>query len=369
VTIRTASSGSGANIRYTYYLDFWFVRWTGETGALSHRLSVTLATGQTRNDMVLSDFIEIGETYQLAWDGRANAYLSLLGIINYVSTSLSAVSAGAYSLALPMGDEYAYYSDLGLILTNTRPAMTVGGTTLTANTTDEYEQLYAEDVIIDGRLYSAAVQLASAYGFCWAGTYLYEYGLIFEVDQSLNVLVDSSSKNALEFYNENYGQAVPWFCDAEGYFSLAMPPNADGAYFPKDICPSGTVYCADGFDGSSPWTGTTPLPEPRLYGALASFQWTPKTKSGPPTTEVRIRDSAPTVSVKRGMTYDFDMDINEGANRNNIVWSLSNPLYATVVKNKDNSASVTVLNKTGTVILTATDKIDGMSFSIILRIT
>jgi hypothetical protein len=83
-----------------------------------------------------------------------------------------------------------------------------------------------------------------------------------------------------------------------------------------------------------------------------------------PITELRISAVA-TVSVKRGATVRFALLLNEGADDLDIIWSVSNPLYATV--NNDNS--ITILNKTGTVILTATDPISELSNSIVLRIT
>jgi hypothetical protein len=327
---------------------------------------VTLATNQTVGDYLLSDFIDIGDTYYITWDGRANS-ISTSGT---VSGSVSAVPAGAYNIGLPFDDgNVSFYDELGVVFTNTRPIITVEDKTLTANSYSYHDYLYAEpEITVNGRLYSAATQLAMDMGFYWAGEYLYSYDVIFPVDQSLNVLVDASSGWELEFYDEDYDDVYPWFCDSDGYFSLTMPVTDDGYFFPEDICESGVVYCSDGFDLTNPWSGST-VYLPILYGAMASFQWCPMTVEGPPTTEVKINVSAPTGSVKRGMSYDYDMTLNEGAYRNNIVWSVSNPLYANVVKNEDNSASVKILNKTGTVILTATDKIDGMSYSIILRIT
>ena len=81
-------------------------------------------------------------------------------------------------------------------------------------------------------------------------------------------------------------------------------------------------------------------------------------------TSLRI-NAAPTVSVKRGETYKFKLILNEGASANGIIWSVSNPLYASV----DAYGNVTILNKAGTVILTATDTVSKLSHSIILRIT
>jgi hypothetical protein len=83
-----------------------------------------------------------------------------------------------------------------------------------------------------------------------------------------------------------------------------------------------------------------------------------------PITTLRI-NASPTVSVKRGEVKDFDVLINNGAIDDYVIWEVSNPLYATV----DNEGTVKVLNKTGTVLLIATDPESGFSYSIVLRIT
>jgi hypothetical protein len=82
-----------------------------------------------------------------------------------------------------------------------------------------------------------------------------------------------------------------------------------------------------------------------------------------PVTSLKI-DALPTVGVVRGGTYNFKSIINEGAVSEDITWSVNNPAYATVSAD----GSVTILNKTGTVVLIATSH-SGMSFSIVLRIT
>ena len=82
-----------------------------------------------------------------------------------------------------------------------------------------------------------------------------------------------------------------------------------------------------------------------------------------PVTSLKI-DALPTVGVVRGGTYNFKSIINEGAVSEDITWSVNNPAYATV----SSDGSVTILNKTGTVVLIATSH-SGMSFSIVLRIT
>jgi len=78
-----------------------------------------------------------------------------------------------------------------------------------------------------------------------------------------------------------------------------------------------------------------------------------------------IQINAPIAStVERGGTYNFRVTLNEGALGSNIVWLVSNPLYATV----SSDGAVTVLNRTGTVILIASDTVSGLSHSIVLRI-
>ena len=81
---------------------------------------------------------------------------------------------------------------------------------------------------------------------------------------------------------------------------------------------------------------------------------------------VEISIEAPTLTnVVRGQTYAFDCFIGDpsiyGAD---IAWSVSNETYAAV--NED--GTVTILNKTGTVILTGTDTNTGLNNSIVLRV-
>jgi len=82
-----------------------------------------------------------------------------------------------------------------------------------------------------------------------------------------------------------------------------------------------------------------------------------------PITFVKI--NAPvTTTVMRGGTFGFSVTLNEGASKDGIVWSVSNPLYATVKAD----GTVTVMNRTGTTVLTATDPVSKLSSSIVLRI-
>jgi len=82
-----------------------------------------------------------------------------------------------------------------------------------------------------------------------------------------------------------------------------------------------------------------------------------------PITSIKINAPALT-TVVRGVTYKFELALNEGASDEGIIWSTSNPTYATTKAD----GTIAILNKTGTVILTATDPESGLSNSIILRI-
>ena len=82
-----------------------------------------------------------------------------------------------------------------------------------------------------------------------------------------------------------------------------------------------------------------------------------------PVTLLRI-NASPAVVVTCGETISFDLILNEGADAGKIIWSVSNPLFATV----DSSGTVSVLNTTGTVTLIASDPNSGKQHSVILRI-
>ena len=81
-------------------------------------------------------------------------------------------------------------------------------------------------------------------------------------------------------------------------------------------------------------------------------------------TSLRINAPA-SMAVKRGETINPSVVLNEYGFDEGIIWSVNNPLYATVNADK----SVTILNRTGTAVLTATDPLTGLCFSIILRIS
>ena len=75
--------------------------------------------------------------------------------------------------------------------------------------------------------------------------------------------------------------------------------------------------------------------------------------------------SAAAVTVVRNSTVQFGYAINADAIREGIVWTIMPAGYATV---DAETGLVTVSNKTGTVVLTATDSLNGATNSIVLRI-
>jgi 3D (Asp-Asp-Asp) domain-containing protein len=82
-----------------------------------------------------------------------------------------------------------------------------------------------------------------------------------------------------------------------------------------------------------------------------------------PITSVKI-DASALVTLPRGSKYQFSVTLNEGAVADGIVWTVVSPAFAIV----DANGLVTISNKTGTVALTATDPLSGISNSIVLRI-
>ena len=82
-----------------------------------------------------------------------------------------------------------------------------------------------------------------------------------------------------------------------------------------------------------------------------------------PITSLRI-DASTIVTAARGTTYTFSLILNEGANGNNVVWTIADPTLGTV----DNTGKVTIFDKIGNVRLTAADPVSGLSHSIVLRI-
>ena len=82
-----------------------------------------------------------------------------------------------------------------------------------------------------------------------------------------------------------------------------------------------------------------------------------------PITSLRI-NAAIIETVARGWRYNFGVIVNEGAITDGIVWTISNPALAHV----DERGTVTIFERTGTVVLLATDPVSNISHSIMLRI-
>jgi len=82
-----------------------------------------------------------------------------------------------------------------------------------------------------------------------------------------------------------------------------------------------------------------------------------------PITSLRI-NAAIIETVARGGTYNFGVIVNEGAIAQNIIWTLSNPALGRV----DEAGNVTIFERTGTVVLLATDPVSNISNSVMLRI-
>jgi hypothetical protein len=138
----------------------------------------------------------------------------------------------------------------------------------------------------------------------------------------------------------SYGAGVPIFSSAAGTFSYLTVNSARYITFNREGYEPARIY--------------------RASGAASGLRIELKRL---PVTSLRI-DATATVSVQRGGTYSFEALINEGPLDEFIVWSVNNPLYAKV-----DGGNVTILNKTGTAILTASDPVSNHSHSIILRIT
>lgn len=246
---------------YTYVMYIYMI--TAPNPAIAYRFGVTLATGQRTNTLKLSSFITIGNTYQVAFNGRAYGNNGSQWL-----TALSNVAAGSYNLAFVLGSSYNWRTWNGITFTNTRPTLSIEGTTLTGNSYTQTPYGYADDeVTINGRIYSAALAQAQANGFMWAGLHTLIDGEIYSLDQSYNVLANAA--NGDPCYNDEVG---PYICDEDGYFSLTFAVQDDGYFFPEDFCSSGVVYATDAFNRCQPVAGYA-----IYYGNLASFQWCPLT--------------------------------------------------------------------------------------------
>ena len=270
-----------------YIMDIYMIGYNaaGEP-TLNYRVPITVGTSATTG-LKLSDFIELGETYFVRFDGRGNTQLVFLGIPLGWNSTLTNVAAGAYNLSFLYDDMYRWYQYNGIVFTNTRPVLTVEGRTITANTeTDHAYGFGTDEVTVNGRMFSAAIQRAADMEFMWCGYYAFLFDLLFPVDQSLNVLVDAETGWELLFPNDDFGgDEVPWFADEDGFFSLTLPVQEDGYFFPEDICPSGVAYVADAFDVSFPWNAQNVF-MPMPYGAMRSFLWQPMTFEDVPEIEV-----------------------------------------------------------------------------------
>ena len=105
------------------------------------------------------------------------------------------------------------------------------------------------------------------------------------------------------------------------------------------------------------------------YGTVASSEAV-LTVAPPPITSLKISDDEgnpmpSTVAASRNSTVSFSIIANDGALCDGLVWTSSDTSLATV----DNYGNVTIMNKTGMVVLTVKDAESGISHSIVLRIT
>ncbi|MCL2153819.1 MAG: InlB B-repeat-containing protein, partial [Oscillospiraceae bacterium] len=83
-----------------------------------------------------------------------------------------------------------------------------------------------------------------------------------------------------------------------------------------------------------------------------------------PVTSIKI-DAPAQVTVLRMSKYTFTVTLNPGATSDGIIWSVTPAGFATV---NPTTGEIITQNKTGTVLLTATDIASGLSSSIVLRI-
>ena len=97
--------------------------------------------------------------------------------------------------------------------------------------------------------------------------------------------------------------------------------------------------------------------------AVTSFTMLAQWEAVTPVTSIRI-DSLSIATVARYGEYIFRVILNDGANNENIKWTIADPSLGYV----DDDGKVTIFDKTGNVRLTATDIDSGLSHSITLRI-
>ena len=310
---------SSGLLTVTYYLDFYLIN--AENDKPAYRYQVAIGTGSILDLLLgapkLSDFIATdGSVYQV--NASAQAYAINANGTSW-ATTLSNIAPGSYYVALLFnegaGNFYDWYLQCGITFSNTRPTLTIIEERYNDEFTFDDDYIFwheygygMDEVTVEGRLYSEAIDTAAHAGytgFYWCGYYILYYDAILELDQSLNVLIDYGSGWELEFYNPLYGEEVPWFCDDDGFFSLTLPLQDDGYFFPEDICASGAVYCADAFDVGLLWdvSGTTVTYYGFMdYGCLASYAWLPLVFEDDPEIEVISAD----LNVKTGvLTAEF----------------------------------------------------------------
>jgi hypothetical protein len=165
--------------------------------------------------------------------------------------------------------------------------------------------------------------------------------------------------------------ALPSFEVFEGqtlnFTVQASNPNSSRLTYTSPNLPAGAKLDQD--SGEFSWTpddgqsGTYTV-QVRCSNQLVTVETTVDILVKIPITSIKI--SAPAmVSVTRGGNYTFEVILNEGALDKDIIWTVSNPAYAVI----EDDGSVQILNKTGNVILIATDPYSKLNYSIVLRIT
>ena len=146
---------------------------------------------------------------------------------------------------------------------------------------------------------------------------------------------------------------VRFFVDDE-LFDMQTVNHGETA---KDPNPVKTDYNFLGwFDGEANFDLSTPI----TSDIILTARWE---RIYVPITLLQI-DSLSIATVERGRNYSFGLILNTGANDENVVWTIADPLFGFV----DDNGTVTIFDKIGNVRLTATDPISGISHSITLRI-
>jgi uncharacterized repeat protein (TIGR02543 family) len=113
--------------------------------------------------------------------------------------------------------------------------------------------------------------------------------------------------------------------------------------------------------GSDPYDFDTPV----IGNITLVAQWEKVPISSVVITDTNSNAAPSLVTVPRNSIVQFDYTVNIDALPEGIVWTVSNASFATITD--DTTGMVKVLNKTGTLLLTATAP-NGVSHSIILRV-